>query len=136
MNQVDFTGDHLAHIATFANPSQLQGRGYWKCPLLLFDYPIIREAIMEEADRILDKLRVSSHPGKDWEHWKWNIKHLLQQIQKKIRRQEEIDVVRAQKDLDNAASAFRLSNQVHDKKIYETAIRSYHERLQSSSKHI
>nr|CCA27001.1 AlNc14C440G11665 [Albugo laibachii Nc14] len=90
------TGDHLAHIATFANPSQLQVRGYWKCPFSLFDYPIIKEAIEEEADRILGQLRASTHPGTVWEKWKKHVKHLLQRIHQKIRHQEEKDVIRAQ----------------------------------------
>nr|CCA18941.1 AlNc14C60G4404 [Albugo laibachii Nc14] len=59
------TGNHLDDILAFANPSQLQGRGYWKCPLSLFDYPVIKDAIKVEAAHILDTLRSSSHPGKD-----------------------------------------------------------------------
>nr|CCA19829.1 pollike protein putative [Albugo laibachii Nc14] len=113
------TGDHLAHIATFANPSQLQGRGYWKCPLSLFDYLVIKEAIGEEADRILGQLRASTHPGTVWEKWKKHVKHLLQRIHQKIRHQEETDVIRAQAVLEEAATTFRKSNQEHDKQIYE-----------------
>nr|CCA18929.1 AlNc14C59G4392 [Albugo laibachii Nc14] len=60
-------GDHLAHILEFASPSQLQGRGYWKCPLSLFEYPVIRAATEVEADHILERLYGSSCPGKDWE---------------------------------------------------------------------
>ena len=129
------TGDHLAHVLKFANPCQLQGRGYWKCPLSLFEYPVIIGAIEVEADRILEKLRASSHPGKDWERWKKSMKHLLQQIQKKIRRQEEDELVNAQSELEHAASAYRMSNQDSEKKIYMEALHSYHERVKSSSKY-
>ena len=129
------TGDHLAHIATFANPSQLQVRGYWKCPFSLFDYPIIKEVIEAEADRILGQLRASAHPGTVWEKWKKYVKNLLQRIHQKIRHQEEKDVIRSQAVLKEAATTFRKSNQEHDKQIYEVALRSYHERLTSSSKY-
>nr|CCA26791.1 putative retroelement pol polyprotein [Albugo laibachii Nc14] len=99
------TGDHLAHILKFASPSQLQGRGYWKCPFSLFGYPVIREAIEVEAELILAKLRGSSCPGKVWERWKKHMKHSLQQMQKKIRRQEA-ELVRAQSELEQATSAY------------------------------
>nr|CCA17456.1 AlNc14C35G3127 [Albugo laibachii Nc14] len=94
------TGDHLAHVLKFASPSQLQGRGYWKCSLSLFDYPVIKEAIEVEADLILEKLRGSSHPGKDWERWKKHMKHFLQNMRRKIRRQEEAELFRAQSELE------------------------------------
>nr|CCA19833.1 PREDICTED: similar to pollike protein putative [Albugo laibachii Nc14] len=107
-------GDHLANVLAFANPSQLQGRGYWKCPLSLFDFPVIKDAIEVEAALILESLRSFSRPGKDWEHQ---------------------GLVRAQSDLDRAASAFRISNSLPDKTIYEAALRSYHERVTSSSQY-
>ena len=49
-------GDHLAHSVTFVSPSQLRGRGYLKCPMFLFEYPDIVEAIKNKSKTILSQL--------------------------------------------------------------------------------
>ena len=63
------------------------------------------------------------------------MKHSLQQIQKKIRRKEEAEFVRAQSELEQAPSAYRMSNQDQEKRMYKAALHSYHERATGSSKY-
>lgn len=42
-------GDHLAHALRLRSGSQLHGRGYWKFPLYLLEYPMVISAIEKEA---------------------------------------------------------------------------------------
>ena len=66
----------------------------------LFDYPLIVEAISNEAKAIVEKLRASSNPGMDWEQWKQRMKYFLQSIQKKIKRDEICDINKAKSHLE------------------------------------
>nr|CCA18770.1 AlNc14C56G4240 [Albugo laibachii Nc14] len=54
---------------------------------------------------------------------------------KKIPRQEEAELFRAQSELEQATSAYRMSNQDQEKRMYKAALHSYHERVKSSSKY-
>ncbi|CAI5747278.1 unnamed protein product [Peronospora destructor] len=81
-------GDHIAHSVSFKSGSQLHGRGYWKFPRYLLEYPQVVSAIAREAEAIRDQLRSVSHPGKLWEQWKKNIRVQLQELQKKLRTQD------------------------------------------------
>jgi hypothetical protein len=78
-------GDHLAHSVSFRSCSQLHGRGYWKFPRYLLEYPVVVSAIEKEAEMVRDELRTASNPGKVWEQWKASIKTQLQDVQKKLR---------------------------------------------------
>lgn len=77
-------GDHLAHCVSFRSGSQLHGRGYWKFPRYLLEYPLVVSAIEKEAELVLDELRAASYPSKVWEKWKASIKTQLQDVQKKL----------------------------------------------------
>ncbi|KAI9919077.1 hypothetical protein PsorP6_011674 [Peronosclerospora sorghi] len=78
-------GDHLAHSVAFRQGVLAHGRGYWKFPTYLLEYPLIVQAIKQESLDILTQLRVSTNPGRDWEKWKKHIKRLLQQLQASLR---------------------------------------------------
>ena len=78
-------GDHLAHSVRFRSCAQLHGRGYWKFPRYLLEYPVVVSAIEKEAELVRDALRASSNPGKVWKAWKAYIKTQLQDVQKKLR---------------------------------------------------
>uniref|UniRef100_M4BT86 Uncharacterized protein n=1 Tax=Hyaloperonospora arabidopsidis (strain Emoy2) TaxID=559515 RepID=M4BT86_HYAAE len=75
-------GDHLAHSVSFRSGSQLHGRGYWKLPRYLLEYPTVVSAIETEAELVRDALRLASNPGKVWETWRKTIKKQLQAVQK------------------------------------------------------
>ena len=81
-------GDHLAHSVCFRSGSQLHGRGYWKLPSYLLEYPMVVSAIETEAELVRTVLRSASNPGKVWEEWKQRIKAQLQSVQKKLRLQD------------------------------------------------
>ena len=128
-------GDHLAHFVTFASPSQLRGRGYWKCPLFLFEYPDIVEAIKYEAKTVLSQLQASHNPGKLWEQWKKRIKRLLQALQVKIKSQERQAITQVHNHLEKAASHYKTHNSQQKKNLYEAALREYNECIVHSSKY-
>lgn len=46
---------------------QLHGRGYWRLPVLLLEYPAVVDAIRGEASSILETLRNADNMGKTWD---------------------------------------------------------------------
>ena len=57
-------GDHLAHSVSFRSGTQLHGRGYWKFPRHLLEYPVVVAAIERKAEAVRDALRTLSNPSK------------------------------------------------------------------------
>ncbi|TDH66850.1 hypothetical protein CCR75_009489 [Bremia lactucae] len=54
----------------------------------MLEYPMVVSAIEKEAEMIRDKLQTSTNRGKVWEKWKKSIKAQLQDVQKKLRMQD------------------------------------------------
>ncbi|KAF1326586.1 putative Pollike protein, partial [Globisporangium splendens] len=128
-------GDHLAHSVSFKPGSQLHGRGYWKFPRYLLDYPLVVSAIQREAEDVLAQLRSASNPGKTWEQWKSSIKAQLQDLQKKLRAQDTQAVEDARVALDQAAARYRVSADDANRELYEEAMRDYKETVTRSSQY-
>ncbi|KAF1315563.1 putative Pollike protein, partial [Globisporangium splendens] len=128
-------GDHLAHSVSFKPGSQLHGRGYWKFPCYLLDYPLVVSAIQREAEDVLAQLRSASNPGKTWEQWKSSIKAQLQDLQKKLRAQDTQAVEDARVALDQAAARYRVSADDANRELYEEAMRDYKETVTRSSQY-
>ncbi|KAI9912348.1 hypothetical protein PsorP6_005498 [Peronosclerospora sorghi] len=101
-------GDHLAHSVSFRSGTQLHGRGYWKFPRYLLDYPLVVSAIEKETELVRENIRIAQNTGKVWEKWKLDIKAQLQDIQKKLRQQDTQDVADARVLLDQAAARYRV----------------------------
>lgn len=118
-------GDHLAHSITLRSSQQLHGRGYWKFPAYLLEYPDVVEAIRTEATMVLTALQDASNPGSVWEHWKKTIRRKLQQVQAMLRRQDTQDVEKARSLLDKAASRFRLERDHASRDLFSTALDNY-----------
>ncbi|KAF1327039.1 putative Pollike protein, partial [Globisporangium splendens] len=128
-------GDHLAHTVSFRSGSQLHGRGYWKFPRYLLEYPLVVSAIEKEAEMVLDKLRTSTYPGKVWEKWKESIKSQLQDVQKKLRMQDTAAIEEAQAALDQAAARYRDASTENNRSEYEEAMKMYKETVTRTSQH-
>lgn len=128
-------GDHLAHSVTFKSGSQLHGRGYWKFPHYLLEYPLVVSAIQREADDILSKLHTSQNPGRIWEQWKSDIKMQLQKLQKKLRAQDSQAVENARVVLDRTAACHRAAAHDANCKMYEEAMKNYKEIVTRSSQY-
>ena len=126
-------GEHLAHSVSFRSGSQLHGRGYWKLPRYLLEYPTVVSAIETEAELVRDALRLASNPGKVWETWRTTIKKQLQAVQKKLRLQDSHAVDEARIHLDRAAARYRDSSSVVHQELYADAIRYYKEAVQRTS---
>ncbi|KAF1328765.1 putative Pollike protein, partial [Globisporangium splendens] len=128
-------GDHLAHTVSFRSGSQLHGRGYWKFPHYLLEYPLVVSAIEKEAEMVLDKLRDSTYPGKVWEKWKESIKSQLQDVQKKLRMQDTAVIEEAQAALDQAAARYRDASTENNRSEFEEAMKMYKETVTRTSQY-
>lgn len=128
-------GDHLAHTVSFRSGSQLHGRGYWKFPRYLLEYPLVVSAIEKEAEVVLGKLRSSPYPGKVWEKWKENIKSQLQDMQKKLRMQDTVAVEAARVTLDQAAARYRNASTDNNRSEFDEAMRNYKETVTRTSQY-
>ncbi|KAF1328542.1 putative Pollike protein, partial [Globisporangium splendens] len=128
-------GDHLAHSVSFRSGSQLHGRGYWKFPRYLLEYPLVVSAIEKEAEMVLDKLRTSTYPGKVWEKWKESIKSQLQDVQKKLRMQDTAAIEEAQAALDQAAARYRDASTENNRSELEEAMKMYKETVTRTSQY-
>ena len=128
-------GDHLAHSVRFRSGSQLHGRGFWKFPRYLLEYPTVVSAIEKEAELVRDELRTSSNPGKVWEKWKASIKTQLQDVQKKLRKQDSQAVEDARVALDQAAARYRVSTREDDRELFDEAMRHYKETATRTSQY-
>ncbi|KAL8024079.1 putative reverse transcriptase domain, Endonuclease/exonuclease/phosphatase superfamily [Plasmopara halstedii] len=126
-------GDHLAHCVSFRSSKQLHGRGYWKFPRYLLDYPKVVSAIEKEAEMVRDRLRAAENPGKVWEKWKMNIKTQLQDVQKKLRMQDTQAVEDACNALDQAAARYRTAGSVSNRELFDEAMRNYKEAVKRVS---
>ena len=126
-------GDHLAHSVSFRSGTQLHGRGYWKFPRYLLDYPKVVSAIEKEAELVRDSLRTAENPGKVWEAWKSTIKTQIQDVQKKLRRQDAQAVEDARAALDQAAARHRVSSNEDDREHFDEAMRNYKETVTRTS---
>ena len=128
-------GDHLAHSVSFRSGLQLHGRGYWKLPRYLLEYPTVVSAIETEAELVRDALRLASNPGKVWETWKTMIKKQLQAVQKKLRLQDSYAVDEARNHLDRAAARYRDSSSVVHQELYADVMRYFREAVQRTSQY-
>lgn len=128
-------GDHLAHSVSFRSGEQLHGRGYWKFPRHLLEYPVVVSAIEREADMVLEKLRTASYPGKIWEQWKASIKTQLQDVQTKLRQQDSQAVDEARIALDQAAARHRVSSDDSSRDHFDEALRNYKETVTRTSQY-
>jgi exonuclease III len=128
-------GDHLAHSVSFRSGSQLHGRGYWKFPHYLLEYPLVVSAIEKEAEMVLDKLRTSTYPGKIWEQWKASIKTQLQDVQKKLRMQDTVAIEAAQAVLDQAAARYRDASTESNRSEFDEAMKMYKETVTRTSQY-
>uniref|UniRef100_K3XDI8 Reverse transcriptase domain-containing protein n=1 Tax=Globisporangium ultimum (strain ATCC 200006 / CBS 805.95 / DAOM BR144) TaxID=431595 RepID=K3XDI8_GLOUD len=128
-------GDHLAHSVSFRSGSQLHGRGYWKFPRYLLEYPLVVSAIEKEAEMVLDKLRTSTYPGKIWEQWKASIKTQLQDVQKKLRMQDTVAIEAAQAVLDQAAARYRDASTESNRSEFDEAMKMYKETVTRTSQY-
>ena len=120
-------GDHLAHSVSFRSGSQLHGRGYWRFPQFMLEYPLVVSAIEREAEMVLAALRDASNPGLVWESWKKGIKKQLQDLQKKLRTQDTQAVEDARVALDEAAARYRVLSSDANRSVFDGALRSYKE---------
>lgn len=128
-------GDHLAHKLSLRSGKQLHGRGYWKLPQYLLDYPSVVSAIGKEAELVRDRLLASSNPGTVWDEWKSTIRRQLQDVQKKLRQQETRAVTAARASLDRAAARYRVSSTADDCELFATAMHTYTEAMLTSSQY-
>jgi exonuclease III len=128
-------GDHLAHTVSFRSGSQLHGRGYWKFPRYLLEYPVVASAIEKEAEMVLDQLRTTSNPGKIWEEWKASIKTQLQDVQKKLRMQDTQAVEEARIQLDQAAARYLVASSDSNREHFDEAMRNYKETVTRTSQY-
>uniref|UniRef100_K3XDL6 Endonuclease/exonuclease/phosphatase domain-containing protein n=1 Tax=Globisporangium ultimum (strain ATCC 200006 / CBS 805.95 / DAOM BR144) TaxID=431595 RepID=K3XDL6_GLOUD len=128
-------GDHLAHSVSFRSGLQLHGRGYWKFPRYLLEYPLVVSAIEKEAEMVLDKLRTSTYPGKIWEQWKASIKTQLQDVQKKLRMQDTVAIEAAQAVLDHAAARYRDASTESNRSEFDDAMKMYKETVTRTSQY-
>ncbi|KAF1331469.1 putative Pollike protein, partial [Globisporangium splendens] len=128
-------GDHLAHSVSFRSGSQLHGRGYWKFPRYLLEYPVVVSAIEKEAELVRDELRTASSPGKIWERWKASIKTQLQDVQKKLRQQDTQAVEEARIALDHAAARYRVASSDSNREHFDEAMRNYKETVTRTSQY-
>ncbi|KAF1329066.1 putative Pollike protein, partial [Globisporangium splendens] len=128
-------GDHLAHCVSFKTGSQLHGRGYWKFPRYLLEYPVVVSAIEKEAETVRDQLRGSTNPGQIWERWKARIKTQLQDVQKKLRMQDTAAVEEARASLDQAAARHRESSTENNRSQFDDAMKMYKETVTRTSQY-
>ncbi|KAG3198981.1 hypothetical protein PC129_g24225 [Phytophthora cactorum] len=128
-------GDHLAHSVSFRSGEQLHGRGYWKFPRYLLEYPVVVTAIEREADMVLEQLRAATNPGNVWEQWKVSIKTQLQDVQKKLRQQDSQAVEEARVSLDLAAARYRSSSDDSSRELFDEALRNYKETVTRTSQY-
>ncbi|KAF1320234.1 putative Pollike protein, partial [Globisporangium splendens] len=128
-------GDHLAHSVSFRSGSQLHGRGYWKFPRYLLEYPVVVSAIEKEAEAVRDQLRGSANPGQIWERWKTRIKTQLQDVQKKLRMQDTATVEEARASLDQAAARYRESSTENNRSQFDDAMKIYKETVTRTSQY-
>ncbi|KAF1327222.1 putative Pollike protein, partial [Globisporangium splendens] len=128
-------GDHLAHCVSFKTGSQLHGRGYWKFPRYLLEYPVVVSAIEKEAEAVRDQLRGSTNPGQIWERWKTRIKSQLQDVQKKLRMQDTAAVEEARASLDQAAARYRESSTENNRSQFDDAMKIYKETVTRTSQY-
>ena len=128
-------GDHLAHSVCFRSGSQLHGRGYWKLPSYLLEYPMVVSAIETEAELVRTVLRSASNPGKVWEEWKQRIKAQLQSVQKKLRLQDSQAVEAARLHLDQAAARYRESSCSVHRGYFDEAMRYYKSTVTQTSQY-
>lgn len=138
-NSVYFTpqhaGDHLAHSVTFRSGTQLHGRGYWKFPLYLLEYPMVVSAIEREAESVRAVLRTASNPGKVWEKWKASIKSQLQAVQNRLRQQDTQAIDEARIQLDHAAACYRVASSDSTHEHFDEAMRNYRETVTRTSQY-
>ncbi|KAF1335930.1 hypothetical protein FI667_g989, partial [Globisporangium splendens] len=118
-------GDHLVHQVTLRSMSQLQGRGYWRFPAYLLEYPEVVEAIRGVAQQVLHDLQAASNPGKVWEQWKKSIRRQLQALQRKLRSQNEAAVEAARRTLDEAANRYREDRHSVSQAGFHAALEAY-----------
>ncbi|KAG2775097.1 hypothetical protein Pcac1_g14123 [Phytophthora cactorum] len=128
-------GDHLAHSVSFRSGEQLHGRGYWKFPRYLLEYPVVVTAIEREADMVLEQLRAATNPGNVWKQWKVSIKTQLQNVQKKLRQQDSQAVEEARISLDLAAARYRSSSDDSSRELFDEALRNYKETVTRTSQY-
>ncbi|KAF1327938.1 putative Pollike protein, partial [Globisporangium splendens] len=128
-------GDHLAHCVSFKTGSQLHGRGYWKFPRYLLEYPVVVSAVEKEAEAVRDQLRGSINPGQIWERWKTRIKTQLQDVQKKLRMQDTAAVEEARASLDQAAARYRESSTENNRSQFDDAMKIYKETVTRTSQY-
>lgn len=126
-------GDHLVHQVTLRSMSQLQGRGYWRSPAYLLEYPEVVEAIQGEAQQVLQELQTANNPGKVREQWKKSIRRQLQALQRKLRFQNEAAVEEARKTLDKAAMRFREDRHSVSQAGFHAAMEGYRDCVNRSS---
>ncbi|KAI9908921.1 hypothetical protein PsorP6_015204 [Peronosclerospora sorghi] len=128
-------GDHLAHSVAFRQGVLAHGRGYWKFRTYLLEYPLIVQAIKQEAADILTQLRVSTNPGRDWEKWKKHIKRLLQQLQESLRTSNAALADAARQILDTAATRYKHQRDSNSKQVFEQSLREHHDCLTRTRKY-
>ncbi|KAF1336049.1 putative Pollike protein, partial [Globisporangium splendens] len=126
-------GDHLVHQVTLRSVSQLQGRGYWRFPAYLLEYPEVVEAVRGEAQQVLRDLQAASNPGKVWEQWKKSIRRQLQALQRKLRSQNEAAVEAARRTLDEAANRYREDRHSVSQTGFHAALEAYRDCVNRSS---
>ncbi|KAJ0389241.1 hypothetical protein P43SY_010832 [Pythium insidiosum] len=105
--------------------AQPHGRGYWRFPISLLEYPDIVKAIEGEATAVLEKLRSADNKGKVWEEWKRSMKTQLQAVQRKLRHQNEAAIRDAQTALDTAAARYRDTKTTAAQAMFQAALATY-----------
>ncbi|RHY10974.1 hypothetical protein DYB36_005860 [Aphanomyces astaci] len=78
-------GDHAIHTLVLEDVHQTMGKGYWKMPKELVQYPQVREAIATEASRLLHYIRTAHNPGVVWHAWKKRTRRFLQDAHRFVR---------------------------------------------------
>ncbi|RHY15073.1 hypothetical protein DYB25_003070 [Aphanomyces astaci] len=78
-------GDHAIHTLVLEDTHQTMGKGYWKLPKELLQYPQVREAIATEASRLLVVLRDAQNPGVVWHAWKKRTRRFLQEAHRHVK---------------------------------------------------
>lgn len=125
-------GDHLAHQVTLRSMAQLHGRGFWRFPARLLDYPDVVQAIEMEAQNARRQLRQSCNPGKTWHQWKYVTRKLLQALDRKLRGQQERAVRVAHRTLMTTEEQYRSTKDKASHIAFQTALQSYKDCVSTS----
>ena len=133
-------GDHLAHLVVLVPPQQLQGRGYWRFPRYLFEYPQVIDALKREVETLVPVIESATNPGIVWQVWKKRVGSMLQRLCARIREDENKVVRDAEERVERLARlvATDSADPVNDHSVqaeYEEARQFLQQVLETKAKY-